>query len=278
MRPSYIPAETFATVVADLLREDEAALAAPAEQDGGGGVAASSGGPTESPLARAVHALTAETGDEAQRLRANLERWYDAQMERVSGWYKRESKRMLLWLGILVVLALNVDTIAIARTLWSDPSTRRAVAAAADQQLAAAATTTVVPSAGREPAPPAPALTCPGSAVAGSTATTTAGGGYGDAVAEAIDCARSLPLPIGWRVPDACRDPGADGECGFRDRLADAWEGVRDAGAGGSVLKLLGWGLTIGALTFGAPFWYDLLNRFGSLRGAGAKPRTTGET
>lgn len=278
LRPSYIPAETFATVVLDLLREDRAALAAPSQSGEGEAPASGPGGAAPSPLTRAVDALAAGTGDDARRLRASLERWYDAQMERVSGWYKRESKRMLLWLGAVVVLALNVDTISITRTLWSDPSTRRAVAAAADQQLAAAATTTVVSPAGRPPAAPAPALSCPDSGAAAGTATTTAGGGYGDAVAEAIDCARSLPLPIGWRVPDTCRNPGRDQECGFGDRVGEAWDSVEDAGVTGSILKLVGWGLTIGALTFGAPFWFDLLNRFGSLRGAGTKPKSTGET
>jgi hypothetical protein len=243
LRPSYIPGETFATVVTDLLREDQAGPARPVRmEDAGAGDAPEA--PAESPLARAVNALAAETGDEAQRLRASLERWYDAQMERVSGWYKRESKRMLLWLGILVVLALNVDTIAIARTLWNDPSTRRALVAAADRELATAASTTVAPSAATPPA------------------TTV----------------QSLPLPIGWRVPDACGEQSSKRSCDVGDRVRDAWDGVRDAGVDGSLLKLVGWGLTIGALTFGAPFWFDLLNRFGSLRGSGAKPKSAGET
>jgi hypothetical protein len=40
----------------------------------------------------------------------------------------------------------------------------------------------------------------------------------------------------------------------------------------GDALKLLGLAITIGALTFGAPFWFDLLNRFGSVRNSGTKP------
>lgn len=285
LRPSYIPAETFATVVIDLIREDEAAARkAPASDEGGEGpVPASS---AESPLARAVTALAAGTNDEAQRLRASLERWYDAQMERVSGWYKRESKRMLLWLGALVVLALNVDTISIARTLWSDPSTRRAVAAAADRQLAAVgATTTVpsaggttsVPSAGGTTSVPAPALVCPDSGATTGTAAATGADGYREAVAQALHCARSLPLPIGWRVADQCGPAGTERSCDFDDRVSHAWDSFWAAWPGGWLLKVVGWGLTIGALSFGAPFWFDLLNRFGSLRGSGAKPKGTGE-
>jgi hypothetical protein len=39
-------------------------------------------------------------------------------------------------------------------------------------------------------------------------------------------------------------------------------------------LNVLGWLLTIGALTFGAPFWFDLLTRMNSLRATGPPPTT----
>jgi hypothetical protein len=233
---------------------------------------------TGSPLQKSLQALLDEAAGNAERLRASLERWYDAQMERVSGWYKRESKRILLVLATLVVLLLNVDTISIARTLWTSPTARTAVADAAQQQIEAAAATTTtspldVPAAPITPSAeepqPLPALTCPepGAAVdQTATPTTTAPDGTdaGEVVAEALDCAKSLPIPIGWRWPDAGWDD-------VSDSLADSFPL-------GWLLKLLGWGLTIGALTFGAPFWFDLLNRFGSLRASGAKPRPSSET
>ena len=40
------------------------------------------------------------------------------------------------------------------------------------------------------------------------------------------------------------------------------------------ILNILGWLLTIGALTFGAPFWFDLLTKMNSLRATGP-PATT---
>jgi hypothetical protein len=38
------------------------------------------------------------------------------------------------------------------------------------------------------------------------------------------------------------------------------------------LLVLLGWALTVGALTPGARFWFDLLSKLGSLRSTGPKP------
>ncbi len=268
LRPSYIPAETFATVVMSFVQDEKNTdLPKPVKA----GEASRPPVPEGSTLAAALEAFLVEAGDDVQLVRSRLERWYDSQMERVSGWYKRESKRMLLWLAALVVLLLNVDTIAITRTLWRDPSARRVVAAIADQQVATATTTAT---GGRRPAPQNPELVCPGDSP-GPTATTVAGsGGEETAVERALDCARSLPLPIGWRVPHDC-GPDADDRCPVVDSIR---AGLRDTGYVGSLVKLVGWALTLGALTFGAPFWFDLLNRFGSLRGAGAKPKATGES
>jgi hypothetical protein len=44
-------------------------------------------------------------------------------------------------------------------------------------------------------------------------------------------------------------------------------------GGGAWWLTILGWLLTIGALTFGAPFWFDLLTRMNSLRATGPPAR-----
>lgn len=288
MRPSYIPPAIFGTVMASFLREKNDLPNMPKEgalpETDDEKEAAERRRDTGSPLQKSLQALVDEAAGNADRLRASLERWYDAQMERVSGWYKRESKRIMLFLAVVVVLLLNVDTLSIARTLWTDPTARRAVADAASEQIeaAAAVTTTTTPVPGEPAAPetpageavkPLPALACPDPRAADSenaqTTTTTGSDGAGEVVATALDCAKSLPIPIGWRL--------AKGDLG--DKWDEAKASLKEAFLGaGWLLKLLGWGLTVGALTFGAPFWFDLLNRFGSLRASGAKPKPSTET
>ena len=51
-------------------------------------------------------------------------------------------------------------------------------------------------------------------------------------------------------------------------------EGVRVITFRWLFLKLLGWLLSAVALSFGAPFWFDLLSRFVNIRKAGIKPKT----
>jgi len=41
------------------------------------------------------------------------------------------------------------------------------------------------------------------------------------------------------------------------------------------LLKLLGWLITAAALTFGAPFWFDVLGKLARVRNAGGVASTT---
>jgi len=126
LRPSYLPPAIFATVVTSFLLDEKNSLptvvgeASPPEPDETEKEEAQRRRAEGSPLEKSLQALVDEAAGNAVRLRANLEGWYDAQMERVSGWYKRESKRLMLFLAVLVVVAMNVDSIAITRTMWSN--------------------------------------------------------------------------------------------------------------------------------------------------------------
>ncbi len=290
-RPPYIPPTIFASVVNTFIRADndlpDVASSAQRRLDWKEATTERPEPVSGSPLERSLQALVAEAGDDAKRLRANLEGWYDAQMERVSGWYKSESKRVLLLLAVVVVVFMNVDTISITRTLWTDPTARVTLADAAQRQIDAAAratttltTTTTVAVAPGAAAPPAapptteakPALvlSCPGTDTTTtdtgvSPTTAVAPASSAQVVSNALNCAESLPIPIGWHLPKS-------------HFWNSVWTGFTDALPGGVFLKLLGWGLTVGALTFGAPFWFDLLNRMGSLRASGPKPKASDET
>ena len=95
------------------------------------------------PVERVRAALTAllneadeRTDDAAKKLeffRRSAENWYDDTMARVSGWYRRRVQIVLWVIAIVVVLLLNVDTVAIGRTLWSDDAVRAAVVAQAEE-------------------------------------------------------------------------------------------------------------------------------------------------
>lgn len=84
-------------------------------------------------LKEVVLRLRNEVGDDLDELRKRVERWYDNTMERVSGWYKRRVQIALALIGLAFAIALNADTINIARTLWENATVRSAVIAEADR-------------------------------------------------------------------------------------------------------------------------------------------------
>jgi hypothetical protein len=162
---------------------------------------------------------------DVENLRTNLEAWYDDTMARVSGWYKRKTQIIVIVIGVVLVPAINANTIAMAQRMWKDDTVRAAVL------VQARADASAKPPAGKTPA-----------------ATTTADQKLTDA-ADSVDKVVKVGIPMGWR--GAAVPHGAEG-------IATA---------------VVGWLLTILAISLGAPFWFDLLSRFSRLRSSG-KPET----
>jgi hypothetical protein len=50
------------------------------------------------------------------------------------------------------------------------------------------------------------------------------------------------------------------------------WQGAPDWSVVGWLERALGWLLTVGAVSLGAPFWFDTLNRFVNIRAEGRSP------
>lgn len=74
---------------------------------------------------------------EIERLRENIEQWFDDAMDRVSGWYKRWTQKILLGIAIVIVLAANVDTIMLAKRLSRENALRASIVAAAERAVQA---------------------------------------------------------------------------------------------------------------------------------------------
>lgn len=115
--PSYIPSRAFAQALVDIVLDrklfDSSSVSGPL-----------------APF------LKTASGD-AQALQGHFETWFDDAMDRLTGQYRRKAQTMLLVFGFLLAVLLNVDMIAAARTLWSDPSLRAAIvqgAAAVEQK------------------------------------------------------------------------------------------------------------------------------------------------
>lgn len=192
-------------------------------------------------LRESLVTLIDEARGDFDRARKNIEDWFDGAMDRVSGWYKRRTQVILLVIGFVVAMLINADTINIGRALVNDDSLRRSVVASAERTAA-------------QPLPsPAPTPATP------EERERVARQKIGDARAQLDE----LGLPLGWehnRYDAGGRLANADS---LRRLPADASE---------FILKLFGLLLTGLAISQGAPFWFDLLNKFMVIRST-VKPK-----
>jgi len=244
---------------------DEASSTAPVpptSQSDASAITTELAGVSDRELRDALQILWGAASKNVVAFRAGVEEWFNHTMDRATGWYKRTAQIMALGLGLTLAVAMNVDTIHVAQRLWSDgplrsavleqvkklppPPTTATTASTTTTVAGAPATTTPAPPAPSTPAPSTPGTTAP---AAGVPPTTVVG-----RIADQIEDIQSglgqvtgLQLPLGW------------GE----GQRPDSYS-----------IALLGWLLTAIALSLGAPFWFDLLNKVTALRGGGTQETT----
>lgn len=225
--PSYIPANQFASALLDIVSRGpgDSRNPLPTAPASAANVRAAVRQLPGTRLQQVVLPALDMAGDDLDKARRELERWFDGSMDRVSGWYKRRTQIVLFFIGFGAALLLNLDALTVAARLDRDNGLRNAALAAAER----------LPRAG------------PGEA--------------GNAV-RADARLSSLGYPIGWKRssnglpvpgPQTCPDPGAPCSAGSLT-------------AGTAAEILVGWLITALAVTLGAPFWFDLLNRFMVIR------------
>ena len=183
--------------------------------------------------------LLDDAGNDGDKFKQNIEIWFNNAMDRVGGTYKRRSQWVIALLSLLAAVFLNVDTVLIVKYLGSNAGVREALVAQAQ---------------------------------------TRAGQPAADAAITAALQAqlKQLNLPIGWVRPGSADGPApTDAEVANQQvlpGLAAQPERAAPTLANALAFHSLGWLLTALAATLGAPFWFDTLNRFISIRSAGRAP------
>ena len=128
--PSYVPAQAFAVAVTDSIKSLHDQRGPPLSQAFVANLVALK------PLNDALTAATTGTVADLQKARQSLEQWFDQGMERVSGWYKRETRVFMIAIGVVLAVVFNVDSIDLAQRLYADPMLRDAAASSASKYVA----------------------------------------------------------------------------------------------------------------------------------------------
>jgi len=242
-KPSYIPAATFALAFLDGIAPCKLGSATIMEEI----KTAVNGLPDDSELKRVLRVLLQQAGNDFSKFSIGIETWFNESMERVSGWYKRKSQLIILFLAILVTGLTNADTIQIVKNLSSDSVIRTAVAAQAQQWV--------------KDHPQVASGHTIGSATPGNTVSSVgAEGGTSppqalratspspkETMTNSLSELQQLGIQLGWHTMPEKKE----------------W-----------ATKVIGLLLTVFAVSLGAPFWFDLLNRISRIRSTGAAMKT----
>ncbi len=239
--PAYIPARTFALALMDLVLPPTAQ----GKSGAAGATAALEFPPAAAPLQplrekvillpdgqlkNALLPLIDSAGNNVIQARENIENWFNGSMDRVSGWYKRHTQWILFWLGLGVTIAMNVNTLTLADFLLNNPDVRKALVARAEEVAKKQEVPTTAPAEGPD--------------------FKAARAHFDDAVNDV----KSLHLPIGWSSTKmtwfetnfCCLKEG-------KAPTREFWWWL--------LHSLGGWLVTAMAISLGAPFWFDTLNR-----------------
>lgn len=127
---NWLPKETFAKTFLDVIAPGEDGMGT--AEDIRQAVEMLPAGKAKSQLL----GLVSRGVNSVNQARTNLEDWFNDLMYNVSSIYGQHARRIVYIFAFLVVFLGNVDSIAIATTLWNAPAKRALAAAAADQILA----------------------------------------------------------------------------------------------------------------------------------------------
>lgn len=270
--PSYIPARVFAQGLVELVMKKaniNEAVTVKTVTKSLEVLAQKSG------WASSLRVVIASAGEDLELALKQIEGWYEGVMDRVAGRYRRESHYILFWMGLILAVVLNVDSIFLAKHLAIDQKARHHLVDIAERMQTARSPDQAKPSKQDEAAMVRP----PPVASSGTTTVSVKGEPSGETVektkngndarletenaiatadkrvVQAMEDFSQLGLPIGWS----------------ETKWHWMWE---------SPVRLLqaavGWLLTGLALALGAPFWFDLLNKIMVIRST-VKPTPKGD-
>ena len=75
----------------------------------------------ESRLKQVLLAILVQCDSKVESFVSGVETWFDSEMDRVSGWYKRNAQIWLFVIGVILAAAFNVDSIRYAYNFASKP-------------------------------------------------------------------------------------------------------------------------------------------------------------
>ncbi len=269
-KPSYLSAKNFSKIIIDLLRTNNIKTG----EDFKNKIEESLNDPEKSNLPlkgeslQHLKSLWIDAQGDVEKFKALLEQWFDDMMERTTGWYKKYTQIILFIIGFIIAMTFNVDTILIVKKLSKDPVLRAQIVQQAsgylkehptllaeleaskkrvDDELNKSSSKTKLDSLNAKDAKAAYDSIYKAKIAKIDTLQKTA-----DTLIKNDIANINGALGLGWVKDPKCKD--------CRICLPKP--------AGNNRWFFIGWLLTALAISMGAPFWFDLLNKLMKLKGS----------
>lgn len=239
--PSYIEPSTFVEIIISILSTNNLTYQSISSEAVDSAIKQ---GQNEA-FKETLHYYLKKTGGDIEELRKELENWFNNIMNRVSGWYKRKTQRLLFAIGLVMAIFLNVNSIYVFESLLKDNATRELVVEqAVDFKENRAQTLLSLAQ-----------IKADSSKNDAEKLTATL-----NAMDSLLKSEATFPfsnLGMGWLHQS-------------NKKFCDEW---KPAGIGKRVAMifflLIGWFISALAISLGAPFWFDSLVYLINMRGAG---------
>lgn len=251
----------------------------------------------ESPFKDVLKSFWDKSKGDYDVLKKMMSDWYDDYMDRVSGWYKSKLQRRLLVAGFVVAIGLNVDSLHLVKMLSLDENLRNTLVSTAENvadNYAALSDSAKkdanelkkiidisIKDSSRKAAEYNKIDSTATSLKNKLRITDSVSIAYMNRADSVIAMAASLGIPIGWSKNSAplswCGENKK--QCSFtyksgsglwkytnnRNNCPTPWSWVK---------YIVGIIITGVSLSFGAPFWFDILIKLVNIRRSGKKPQS----
>jgi hypothetical protein len=271
-KPAYINKETFSKVIVDLLRGDEVkpgddvqvliqkALDAKKTNWGDAKISRET--------ASFLNSIWADANGDVAKFRTQLEEWFEETMDRATGWYKRHTQFILFFVGFTIAIVFNVDTLKIVNKLEKDPKLREQIVQQADAFVKDHPNLDIELMQQEIDFKKSVAERMKADSAIGKN-------NQGTYIEDSLNLVK-------YQLLKARRDTLLNrAESLLQNDIRNVhhslgleWNSYEcDSFMLSCILQsILGWTLTALALSLGAPFWFDLLNKLMKLRGSVATP------
>jgi hypothetical protein len=269
-KPAYINKETFSKVIVDLLRGKDIApgddvkiliqksLDSKTTNWGNAKI-------SEQTLSY-LKSIWADANGDIVKFKHHLEFWFEETMDRASTWYKKHVQFVLFFVGLAISIVFNVDTLKIIERLEKDPKLREQLV------LQANAFQEAHPDLDKK-------------LLLHQAEINKFQANYSENELRSNDSLRNIELTDSLELANylalkSKRDDLFDQANtlikndikSVHHSLGLGWESYDSSSFASVFYSMVGWIVTALALSLGAPFWFDLLNKLMKLRGSVATP------